>query len=327
MSNFYLFRGKDTDRKNGVPASAFPIIKLMDHPQYKHSNLICFVDNYFNGAKLCRLNLANGVHTAGTVRTNRIRTASSVFYTKTGAEKGKRGDMKCHKLDDGLYTTSWWDMRAVNMLHTFPNFKRKITRHERDKKTAAHNVVELMRPNIIGWYNGGMGGTDLFDQYMSYYRPTVKTKRWPHAIYFHLMLCCVVNAWILHKLINGNTEHEDNGNLLSFINKLVDVMCIKPAEQLDEDVIIILAPIQCKSSSVSPSDSRFSGAHSCVYLTTDDKDGSSLRKMCKMFDCTQKTRSICRQCGVHLCAQVADVGLHYSCHERYHNFLAYPKIE
>jgi hypothetical protein len=34
MHNFYLFRGKDSDKRAGIPASALPIIKLTDHPIY-----------------------------------------------------------------------------------------------------------------------------------------------------------------------------------------------------------------------------------------------------------------------------------------------------
>jgi hypothetical protein len=52
LSNFMLSRGRHTDRPIDTPASAWPVIYLLNRPQYKNMNLICYLDNYFNGLKL-----------------------------------------------------------------------------------------------------------------------------------------------------------------------------------------------------------------------------------------------------------------------------------
>ena len=43
-----------------------------------------------------------------------------------------------------------------------------------------------------------MGGTDTFDQRLSYYRPRIKTSRSPKRVFVHFQNACVVDAFIIH---------------------------------------------------------------------------------------------------------------------------------
>ena len=329
LHNFYLFRGADRTRKSHVPASAFPVIELTKDDVYRDRNHIVYVDNYFQGPYLCDAQLTRGLHTCGTFRTNRIKTVSPVFYTKTGDGRGKRGDMKQHKLKDNLFCTSWWDKRGVNMLSTFETFWKTCRRHDRDKKTGVYSHLELPRPTIIAKYNKGMGGTDLFDQHVSYYRTSVKTKRWPHTVIFHFLLVCVVNSWLLYKDIHKPKPHQKYGNLLSYVDHIVDVMC-SMTDGTEEDVDVAevgedngfqRAKKAVKQENVSIPLLRQAGNHYSMRLPNLDTDGKTNRRQCRGPNCKKQTPSYCTKCGEALCCDeklAADGVTKTTCFIEYH---------
>jgi hypothetical protein len=43
-----------------------------------------------------------------------------------------------------------------------------------------------------------MGGVDLVDSVMALYRTTVRSKKYYHKIFFHLLVLMYVNAWFLY---------------------------------------------------------------------------------------------------------------------------------
>ncbi len=63
-------------------------------------------------------------------------------------------------------------------------------------------------PTIIAHYNEGMGGTDNFDQKISYYRSTLKSVKWQKKIYSHFITCSLINAHILYKEDNKLTRKD-----------------------------------------------------------------------------------------------------------------------
>lgn len=309
LSNFYLFRGRDAARPVTVPASAYPVIRLLDNELYHNRNHICFVDNFFNGLYLCMDLLGKGIHTCGTFRTNRVKVSTPVFYTKTGAGRGERGEMKQSKIGENMYITSWFDKKPVNMLSTFPTYSNTCIRNDRNKKSGVYTKLKLPRPTIIAAYNKGMGGTDLFDQFLSYYRTSVKTKRWPHTVIFHFLLCSVVNSWILYKDIYHPDKHGNNGNLYSYITNLVGSMCdMSDGTNADVDECEIgdlcgieRAPKHHKASANPLDIGRNSGDHCCMRLPNLDNDGKTNRRRCKGPNCDKWTSIYCMQCGVGLC--------------------------
>jgi len=316
MCNFYLFRGKDKCREEGVPASAYPVWKLLQHDIYRGWNYICFIDNYFNGMWLCKKLRTIQVETCGTCRTNRVpleKGCPKWYYPKTGKLKGKKGEMKCSTLDDGanppLYVTSWMDKKAVNMLHTFPTYKVSINRNERNAATGIWEKAPLAIPSIITNYNKGMGGTDLFDQFLSYYRTSVKTKRWPHRIYFHFLMCCVVNSWIIYKFFFAPNKHEKYGSLLTYlleiIEGLTDTSKVDHPYREAPEARPLMAPKHRKTEETNAKLAKVRGPHwpySLPQMTTNRRgDVIPNRKTCKNIGCNSKVATFCSTCGVALC--------------------------
>lgn len=164
-----------------------------------------------------------------------------------------------------------------------------------------------------------MGGTDRFDKLLSYYRTTVKTKRWPHTIIFHFQLCCAVNAWILFRIVNKLTRQDDNYSLVSFLENLVDQLCAKRSAvipTLVEEVPVIFAPKHVAQTQVSRTDSRYFGQHFPFSIPNiDSRTGATNRKQCKRPGCLRKVSTFCKKCGVALCFDLVNGT---TCFEQYH---------
>lgn len=244
---------------------------------------------------------------------------ATVHFTKKGPEKGNRGDIKHFKLADKLHSCSWWDKKAVNMLSSFPTYKKVINRNEKDAKTGAHVVTKLVRPTNIGWYNKGMGCTDLMHQLVSYYRTSVKTKRWPHTIIFHFLLVSVINAWILFKECHQLRRGQENVTLFSFIMNVVDEMCPQLTTTLPvllADAEIHFAPKHRRETGIISNEKRLKGQHFPFSLPTlDPNTGQYNRKLCSNPSCTMRTTTFCKTCGVALCISLVDGT---TCFEKFH---------
>lgn len=102
----------------------------------------------------------------------------------------------------GLYSyyfTSWMDSRPVHGLSTLPTTKSLIKRMVKENPKAPFKTIEVPRPDMWEYYNHGMGGTDLHDQFNKYYRTTVRCNKWPIRIFTHFITSCVTNSYILYK--------------------------------------------------------------------------------------------------------------------------------
>ena len=133
-----------------------------------------------------------------------------IFKKGTKRNPTAPGTAKCKilaEIIDGvqknLYVTTWFQKRTVNLLSTIPPEMEIIESWIKDKSKRVSKFKSLTRPTLVYWYNKEMGGTDSFDQSISYYRTGIKSKWWLHRIIFHFFLSCIVNAHIIYKWNTG----------------------------------------------------------------------------------------------------------------------------
>jgi len=91
------------------------------------------------------------------------------------------------------------DKKAVHMLWKYPTSIDTVDRKEKDKTTGSFNRLVTPRPALLKDYNEGVGGTDLQDQFGSYYRTYIRTKKWPMRIFTHFIMTCVVNGLVVFR--------------------------------------------------------------------------------------------------------------------------------
>ena len=213
--NFYLYRGASEVREAGWSATAYPIKKLTDpftNLYHTAKNFVMCTDNWYTSFEIAEyLWNTYKMHLIGTIKTNRTGLPKSRIFPDKGRNKRQRGVMNMAKtVIDGnpYYFTSWMDSRPVHGLSTLPTTKSSVPRKMREGPDAPFRVVQVLRPDMWHWYNHGMGGTDLHDQFNKYYRTTVRCNKWPVRIYTHFITSAVTNAYILYKNFT-NLETKD----------------------------------------------------------------------------------------------------------------------
>jgi hypothetical protein len=173
--------------------------KLTAEDIYHDRNHICGLDNWYTSIPLCMTLLKRGIHVVGTIKTNRsgFPAECKLSKKKNAQPRGHYKAMKADLPEGGtLYLTAWQDNKPVHILSTFEPFLGVTYRRAR-----VNNVwqrVELPMPSVIAIYNSAMGGTDLCDQYTSYYEFEHRTLKWHRRIFTHFMVVAMRNAHILY---------------------------------------------------------------------------------------------------------------------------------
>jgi len=145
--------------------------------------------------------LNRGIHCVGTVKSNRTGLPAEGKMSKRKNAQ-PRGDIKVMKaqipapLQGDLYFTAWQDNKPVHILSTFEPFL-SVT-HRRGRVNGVWQRVELPMPSTVAIYNDAMGGTDLCDQYSSYYDFEHRTTKWHRRIFTHFMTVALRNAHVLY---------------------------------------------------------------------------------------------------------------------------------
>jgi hypothetical protein len=162
----------------------------------------------------------------------------------------------------------------------------------------------INQPEVVANYNNGMGGVDLLDQYMSYYRIFIKSRKWTLRLIFHFIDMAICASYFEYKDSCKKFKVEKK-NILKFIDfKLNLGRCMTQINQVEnwkrgrpltESLEnISTSPSRYKTQPIS--DVRFDGIEH--WPLHDDAKNSS---RCKNGDCTKRTQIHCSKCGVHLC--------------------------
>ncbi|XP_035220835.1 piggyBac transposable element-derived protein 3-like [Stegodyphus dumicola] len=131
----------------------------------------------------------------GTIMKSRVPNAVHLTNDKI-MSKMERGsfDMSVRQ-DDEICIVKWYDKKAVLLCSS----KLGVEPLDRCKRWSKKDrrYIEVPRPVIIKEYNANMGGIDLIDRMISYYRIRTRTKKWTVKTTLHFFDLSVVNAWIL----------------------------------------------------------------------------------------------------------------------------------
>lgn len=305
---FFMYMGKDEKRPPGVSATEYPVTRLTDHPKFKNINLILATDNWYTSIFLVLKMLAIGIYLFGTCRVNKQGIPKGKVFSKTGANKKNRGEASCEKAEVKVgdskywvYFLSWMDNKPVHFISTFMSKMSVVERVVKvGKKYMGKAMIQI--PTLAMIYNQCMGGTDQFDQLLSYYKTTVRTKRWQTRIFTHFLTCAVVNASILYRLYHKLDRTDKGYNLLDFIEMLVDQLATPRVDQKVAE---------------EGYDMRYVGVHTPVLCKREVVENTEISKRSKCSVCKKRINQFCKQCGmIPLC--FASFEGENSCWEQYH---------
>jgi hypothetical protein len=199
----YHYGGKDELRPSNVPASLWPIKKLVDQcPDLHDKNHFCATDNWYTSAQSLAYLRSKGIHCVGTINKKRLGSRfppAGIFKVARGQPKRARADCCIYstKVDGhAAFVTSWQDKRPVTVLSSYRPLAGECVRKIKVGRTWTKQ--RFFRPTVIRHYNHTMGGTDLHDQRLAFARSTVKSRRWQvrvcSLLHVSLLLICACDS-------------------------------------------------------------------------------------------------------------------------------------
>ena len=163
-----------------------------------------YVDNWFNSIGLNVYMFKRGIQMVGTTRRNRVGNCP-VLSDKEMKQRG-HGTFTEHvaKVDGvDVSVVCWFDNKVVTLLSNFIGSEPSIEVKRFSRKDMCH--INISCPGIVTIYNKHMGGVDLLDSLLGYYRNKIRSKKWYHQIFFHLLDMSIITAWILWQKCNPST--------------------------------------------------------------------------------------------------------------------------
>jgi hypothetical protein len=263
-----------------------------------------YMDRLFSTVPIIEELHAKGLHGTGPLTKDRIPNDCAVLGSDSELRNRGRGSYDQAVRDDGQVSiVKWLDSRPVIMASNIHGARpvEYITRW--CKKTK--RFVRIKRPNVISHYNTNMGGIDLLDRMIAYYRISAKTKRWTVRTIFHFIDFALAASWIERR--RWDLAHQTpNKDRLDFLAFKVDVahylLHAENRQEQDEHGLTsededdpaprrrVTVPLPCDAL-------RKSGAHHLPEIPPEAK-----LARCRMPGCkNQKCRFRCTKCKVFLC--------------------------
>ena len=139
-----------------------------------------------------------GIAMVGTVHPNRLRNCQ-LCSDKSLREKGRgSAEVKiCLSDNVELRAIKWFDNRAVTILTTIEAVLPTTQVRRWDRKEKKELLIDC--PSAVVRYNRNMGGVDLLDGWLSYYRILAKSKKWYHHLIWHFLDVACVQAWLSYR--------------------------------------------------------------------------------------------------------------------------------
>ncbi|XP_062843269.1 piggyBac transposable element-derived protein 3-like [Trichomycterus rosablanca] len=229
IHNFEVYTGTITpaEGKPDIGASGNIVLKLCSVIPTNQSFKL-FFDNWFCSIDLQVQLERMKIHSVGTVRSKRLPNCTFTD-DKTMKKKGRGTFEEKETKHDAVYlrAVKWYDNRSVILLSTYAAAHPTTLVQRWDKKT--QEMVEVVRPNIVSIYNKSMGGVDILDSLIALYRTKVRSKKWYHRLFFHMMDMIMVEAWLLYRRdsIDCGVEKKEQLSLLDFKSEVAGCLCKK----------------------------------------------------------------------------------------------------
>lgn len=305
VHNFEVYTGS-IQPLPGAPdlgASSNVVLRMtQDVPQNK--GYLVFFDNWFASLPLFTTLASVGIGALGTIRPNRfpgLELPADLEMKKKGRGYFVEKEVNVDGIE--VRAMKWYDNRGVSLATTFDSAEPSTQVKRFDRKLAAQ--TEVTCPRAVITYNKFMGGVDLLDGLVSYYRIKIRSKKFYHRIIFHFIDMAVVNSWLMYRedcRANG-IKAKDTMDLLEFKCEIHGSLCMQ-----GKDLQKKRGRPSADRVDTEHEQKKLRGPAKPIPCFTSRRDGTGHwpiatgdRQRCKMPNCNGQTTIKCGKCAVHLC--------------------------
>lgn len=261
-------------------------------------NYKLFFDNWYTSLPLLSHLNKKGILPLGTIKANRI-PGYRVPTEKELKKKGRGATVeKITTVDNtDISVVTWYDNRVVNLASTYVGSKPSSEVRRFNKKEKTYQQVSC--PNAVMVYNKHMGGVDLLDALLGYYRIQIRSKKFYHRIFFHMLDMITVNSWLLYR--RGLDDSEPSLPLADFKCAVAEGLCLtnkstgskRGRPSLDLENAIEAKRLRGPIAIMPSRDVRLDQIDHLPIWTT--------RQRCKVPECSGRSHVECQKCKVSLC--------------------------
>lgn len=186
-----------------------------------------FTDRYFTSVPLLDFLHVKGLQGTGTIRKSNLPTTANFVSDAELRKKGRGYADQLVRNDGQISLVKWQDNKAVTLVSSALGKEPTDICQRWCKKDKIYKNVN--RPNIIKEYNSNMGGIDLLDRIISFYRISAKTRKWTVRALFHFLDFSVAAAWIEYRraTLFLKTSKKDTLDYLEFRERVADYLIYK----------------------------------------------------------------------------------------------------
>lgn len=252
-------------------------------------------DRHFTTIPLIEELQKQNLHSTGTIMANRIPDKTSLKFKKDN--QMYRGESQ-QMVRDPTVLVKWKDNRSVLIASNCTGSNNTDMVKRWDKKTRTY--VNVTVPKIIQNYNKYMGGVDVLDQQVEYYRTFIKTRKWTLKVLIHFYDLALVNSWRAYKIdcTFNNYRRNKTLDLLDFRLELSEILLSSPEKRRTEGLEEVenLMPRKFKKALKPSATLRYDGYdHLPVF------DDLKSPRFCQLETCKSRTKVRCLKCNVYLC--------------------------
>lgn len=297
MIDFEVYQGAKTpfpDKSLGIGAAVILHLTKSIPP-----DSCIYFDRYFSSIPLLERLTEMGLHGTGTLMLNRLPERNNVPFKKD--RNMHRGEAQ-QFVSGNIVVVKWMDNKSVLMTSNCTSADDTTTTKRWDKTLARY--IDVSMPNLIENYNKNMGGVDILDQSMEYYRTFMKTKKWTLKVILHFIDLSVTNAWRLYITEAKKTGVPKNKikDLLQFRLEIADGLLETPdRKRLVEDSDIensdpVLHSKRYRPENQPSQSKRYDGyEHFPIFDEIDSP------RSCRLENCSSRSKIRCEKCNVYLC--------------------------
>lgn len=158
-----------------------------------------------------------------------------------------------------------------------------------------------MKPEIITYYNATKSAVDTLDQMVGNYRSKRQTRRWPYALFCHMIDLTALNAYILFCEVNPEWNLNKHYRRRIFIEELGDAL-IRPEimrrRDLPRTVPTRELVNQIQRLEIAPNRGTSHRTRArCRFCVQSDNKHSTKCTTCNEFICKEHTFFQCLKCA------------------------------